>query len=302
VTDILIRAGSFVAIIILGYVLRRCGIFKESDFGVLSKVVLKITFPAAVITSFAGRQIEPALLSLSLIALMCGVIYMLIAALVNSRDSREQRAFDILNLPGYNIGNFTMPFVQSFLGPTGVIATGIFDMGNAVITLGGAFGVASAVKSGTRFSFTRILKALSHSVPFITYIVMLLLNLLHISLPKPITEFAGIVGSANPFLAMFMIGVGFKLGGQKGQYGKILRLLALRYGMAVVIALIFWFVLPFELEIRQALVILAFSPIGAAVPPFTAELKGDVGLSSAINSMAIVCSIVINVILLSVML
>lgn len=301
-TDILIRAGSFVAIIILGYVLRRCGIFKESDFGVLSKVVLKITFPAAVITSFAGRQIEPALLSLSLIALMCGVIYMLIAALVNSRDSREQRAFDILNLPGYNIGNFTMPFVQSFLGPTGVIATGIFDMGNAVITLGGAFGVASAVKSGTRFSFTRILKALSHSVPFITYIVMLLLNLLHISLPKPITEFAGIVGSANPFLAMFMIGVGFKLGGQKGQYGKILRLLALRYGMAVVIALIFWFVLPFELEIRQALVILAFSPIGAAVPPFTAELKGDVGLSSAINSMAIVCSIVINVILLSVML
>jgi len=302
VTDILIRAGSFVAIIILGYVLRRCGIFKESDFGVLSKVVLKITFPAAVITSFAGRQIEPALLSLSLIALMCGVIYMLIAALVNSRDSREQRAFDILNLPGYNIGNFTMPFVQSFLGPTGVIATGIFDMGNAVITLGGAFGVAFAVKSGTRFSFTRILKALSHSVPFITYIVMLLLNLLHISLPKPITEFAGIVGSANPFLAMFMIGVGFKLGGQKGQYGKILRLLALRYGMAVVIALIFWFVLPFELEIRQALVILAFSPIGAAVPPFTAELKGDVGLSSAINSMAIVCSIVINVILLSVML
>ena len=301
-TDILIRAGSFVAIIILGYVLRRCGIFKESDFGVLSKVVLKITFPAAVITSFAGRQIEPAFLSLSLIALMCGVIYMLIAALVNSRDSREQRAFDILNLPGYNIGNFTMPFVQSFLGPTGVIATGIFDMGNAVITLGGAFGVASAVKSGTRFSFKRILKALSHSVPFITYIVMLLLNLLHISLPKPITEFAGIVGSANPFLAMFMIGVGFKLGGQKGQYGKILRLLALRYGMAVVIALIFWFVLPFELEIRQALVILAFSPIGAAVPPFTAELKGDVGLSSAINSMAIVCSIVINVILLSVML
>ena len=301
-TDILIRAGSFVAIIILGYVLRGCGIFKESDFGVLSKVVLKITFPAAVITSFAGRQIDPALLSLSLIALMCGVIYMLIAALVNSRGSGEQRAFDILNLPGYNIGNFTMPFVQSFLGPTGVIATGIFDMGNAVITLGGAFGVASAVKSGTRFSFTRILKALSHSVPFITYIVMLLLNLLHISLPKPITEFAGIVGSANPFLAMFMIGVGFKLGGQKGQYGKILRLLALRYGMAVVIALIFWFVLPFELEIRQALVILAFSPIGAAVPPFTAELKGDVGLSSAINSMAIVCSIVINVILLSVML
>ena len=62
------------------------------------------------------------------------------------------------------------------------------------------------------------------------------------------------------------------------------------------------FVLPLELEVRQALVILAFSPIGSAVPPFTAELGGDVGLSSAINSMAIVISICIYVVLLGVML
>ena len=48
--------------------------------------------------------------------------------------------------------------------------------------------------------------------------------------------------------------------------------------------------------------ILAFSPIGSAVPPFTAELGGDVGLSSAINSLAIVISICIYVVLLSVML
>ena len=48
--------------------------------------------------------------------------------------------------------------------------------------------------------------------------------------------------------------------------------------------------------------ILAFSPIGTAVPPFTAELGGDAGLSSAINSMAIVISICIYVVLLSVML
>ena len=48
--------------------------------------------------------------------------------------------------------------------------------------------------------------------------------------------------------------------------------------------------------------ILAFSPIGSAVPGFTAELKSDVGLSSAINSISIVISIVIIVTLLLVML
>lgn len=298
--DILIRAGCFVAIILLGYVLKGIGVFRQEDFGILSKVVLKITFPAAVVTSFAGRQIEPAMLSLAALSIGCGVMYMMVAALMNLRNSREQRAFDILNLPGYNIGNFTMPFVQSFLGPAGVVATGIFDMGNAVICLGGAFGVASAVKSGTRFSVKRILHALSRSVPFLTYIVMLVLTLTRISLPAPVTELAGIIGSANPFLAMFMIGVGFRLGGEAGQFKKVLRLLLLRYGIAVLVALLFWFFLPFTLEVRQTLVILAFSPIGSAVPPFTAELKGDVGLSSAVSSMTILISIVINIILLSV--
>lgn len=301
-TDILIRAGSFVAIIALGYILKRVGLFRQEDFGVLSKLLLRVTFPCAIVSTFAGREIDPGMLSVAALAIGCGIVYMLVATVVNLRAPREQRAFDILNLPGYNIGNFTMPFVQSFLGPEGIIATGIFDMGNAVICLGGAFGVASTVKSGTRFSVKRILSALMRSVPFITYVVMLLLNLANITLPKMVTECVGIIGSANPFLAMFVIGVGFRVGGEPGQRGKILRLLALRYGIAVPIALLFWFVLPFPVAVRQALVILAFSPIGSAVPAFTAELKGDVGLSSAVNSVAILISVVINVILLNVIL
>ena len=48
--DILINAGCFVAIIILGMVLRRVGFFKEDDFRVLSQIALKITLPAASIT------------------------------------------------------------------------------------------------------------------------------------------------------------------------------------------------------------------------------------------------------------
>lgn len=70
----------------------------------------------------------------------------------------------------------------------------------------------------------------------------------------------------------------------------------------LVLALCYYFLLPFALEVRQALVILAFSPIGSAIPVFTAELKGDVGLSSVINSVSIVISIVIIVTLLVVML
>ena len=56
--DILIRAGSFVAIIVLGWALRKAGFFAEDDFKVLAKIVINITLPAALISSFAGKQID----------------------------------------------------------------------------------------------------------------------------------------------------------------------------------------------------------------------------------------------------
>ena len=301
--QILTRAGSFIAIIVLGYVLKRIGVFKEEDFGVLSKICIRITLPAAIITSFAGKEIDAGLLVLLFLGIGCGVLYILLGFLLNRKSSKEQRAFEILNLPGYNIGCFTMPFAQSFLGPMGVIATSLFDSGNAFICLGGAFGVASSVKDGRGFDFKRIIKALSRSVPFVTYLLMVAMNLLRMPVPGMVIECASIIGGANSFMAMFMIGVGFKLTlGDKSQTGQILKLLLIRYGVGTILALIFYFVLPFDIQVRQALVILAFSPIGSAVPPFTAELGGDVGLSSAINSMAIVISICIYVVLLSVML
>ena len=207
----------------------------------------------------------------------------------------------MLNLAGYNIGTFVIPFAQSFLGPMGVIATSLFDTGNAVICLGGAYSLASMVKDGSGFSVKRILKALSKSVPFVCYVTMLLLNLLRISVPNFVLSTAQIVANANAFMAMLMIGVGLKLDWNPSQMRTIAKLMGIRYGIAAVLALIFYFLLPFELEVRQALVILAVSPIGSAVPGFTGEMKGDVGLSSALNSISIVTSIVITVILLSVM-
>ena len=300
--EILIKAACYIAIIVLGYVLRKTGFFGPEAFGVLSKIVIKITLPCAILASSAGKPIDISLLTLVALGFGGGVLYMLLAALVHRRKSKEEQAFAILNTPGYNIGTFAMPFTQSFLGSMGVIATSLFDMGNAFICLGGAYGVAASVKEGSGFNIKRIIRGLATSVPFMTHFIMVTLNLLHLSPPAPIVSFAQIVGSGNAFLAMLMIGVGFKLSGDKSQAGAIARVLGVRYSLAAVLALCFYFLLPFELEVRQALVILAFSPIGSAVPVFTAELKGDVGLSSAINSIAILISIVIIVTLLLVML
>ena len=155
-TDVLTQAGSFVAIIVLGFLLKKFGFFKEEDFTILSKITIRITLPAAIITSFAGREIDPALLTLVLLGFGGGALYILLAFLMNLKAGRVKRAFDILNLPGYNIGTFAMPFIQQFLGPLGVITTSLFDTGNAIICLGGALGIASMVKNGQHLTASKV--------------------------------------------------------------------------------------------------------------------------------------------------
>ena len=300
--EILGRAGCFIAIIILGYVLRQKNFFKEGDFTVLSKIVLKITLPAAIVSSFAGKDIDLALLALALISIAQGAIYMIIMYVINAKRGKEAQSIEILNTAGSNIGNFTLPFAQSFLGPMGVITTSLFDVGNACICLGGAYSIASIVKGGGKFSPMKILKALSKSVAFDCYVLMVLLTIFNIKLPGVVVSFAEIIANANAFMAMLMIGVGFKLSGDKSQIGSSVRILTVRYSIALVVALVSYFILPFLLEVRQTLVILAFSPIASAAPAFTADLKGDVGLSSAVNSISIVCSIIFIVAILLIML
>ena len=298
----MIRAGCFVAIIILGFVLRRIGFFKENAFEVLSKVVVKITLPAAVIKNLAGSTIDTSMLLLAALAIGCGVMYMVVAYLVHLRAGKEQKAFAVLNLPGYNIGVFALPFVSSFLGAGGVLAASIFDVGNSMICLGGAYGVASSIKAGKGFDLKRIGKALITSVPFLCYVIMLIVVMLELTVPAPILQLADIISSGNAFCAMLMIGVGFKLEANRQQLGRVLKFIGLRFGIGLLVAAAFYFLLPFEKDARVALALLAVSPMGAAIPGFTRELGEDAGMSCTIGSVSIVVSIVLMVTLLAVLL
>lgn len=290
--DILTRAGCFISIILLGYILRRIGFFKKEDFHLLSKIVVRITLTAAIVTNFAGRDLEYSMLTLAVMGFFFGPLNMGIAWFLNRKRGREAQAFGILNCAGCNIGNFALPFAQSFLGPVGVMAVSLFDVGNSFICLGGAYGIASMVQDASGgFSIKPILKAMSKSVALMTYILMTILSALRIQLPGPVVEFAGIIGNANAFMAMLMIGVGFELSADPAQLGAVARTLLPRYALGITLAVVSFLFLPFPLEYRQALAIVFLAPIASAAPAFTADLGGDYGLASAVNSISILTSI-----------
>lgn len=301
--DVLLKALAFTAVIAMGYILKKKGFFQLKDFYLISKIVVKITLPCAIIYNFSSISMEPSLLMLCAIGFGCNVLMVGLGYLISLRGSREEKAFAAVNSSGYNIGNFTLPFVQSFLGPAGFAACSLFDTGNAVMCTGLTYSVASAIqgKNG-KVSVKSMVKTLFSSMPFDAYLIMTLLVLLNLELPSVVVTFAQTVGNANPFLALLMIGIGFEIRLEKSKLARMARILALRYGTALVLCLCFYFLLPFDLPVRQALAIIAFGPVSSVATAYTGALGGDVELSSAVNSFSILISIVCITLLLVIML
>ena len=163
---VLAKAVAFILIIVMGYVLKKKGFFAAKDFYLISKIVVKITLPCAIIYNFSSISMEPSLLMLCAIGFGCNVLMVGLGYLISLRGSREEKAFAAVNSSGYNIGNFTLPFVQSFLGPAGFAACSLFDTGNAVMCTGLTYSVASAIqgKNG-KVSVKSMVKTLFSSMP-----------------------------------------------------------------------------------------------------------------------------------------
>lgn len=293
IAAVLAKALAFILIIVTGYVLKRLGFFCREDFLLISKIVIRITLPAAIVSNFSNISMDNSLLFMVLLGLAANILMVGIGYLINIRSGKEKQVFDMVNLSGYNIGNFTIPFVQSFLGPVGFAATSLFDAGNAVMCTGATFTLASMVQGGgEKISLKNVGKSLLSSVPFDAYIIMTVLAVLRIPLPSVVISYATTVGSANAFLALLMIGIGFEVHMDRENISRIAKVLFLRYGIALFLSLAAFYLLPFSLEVRQTMAIVAFGPISSVSPAFTGKLGGDVGLSSAINSLSIICSIV----------
>jgi predicted permease len=291
--EIVVRALSLVAIVGIGLGIKRAGWVSRHDFVLFSRLVLGITLPCALITSFNSYSLDRSLLALTALGLGLGVLQQALGYVVHLRRSRREQAFAVLHAGNFNIGAFATPYLAGFMGPQAMIYSTLFDIGGAFAGagVGYAWGMGLAGEPGT--SRTRdVARTLTRSPVFVTYLGLLLLKLFDLRLPDLLITFTSTVGAANPFLAMLMIGIGLELRLHAGKYRAAARMLALRYASAAIAAVAFWTLLPLPLEARLVLVMLVFSPIASMIPGFTAKAGLDVELSAFMTSVSLVVGIV----------
>lgn len=291
--EILVKAGSYVLIIIIGYVMKRAGIFGREAVKILSNIILMVTLPAAVISSFADYDRQMSLAVLVLFGIFMNLLMSGIGYLLAIRKSSTEKSFGIINYSGYNIGTFTMPYLQSFIGPMGIVVAVLFDTGNAIMSTGVTYAIASRFVSDAKFEITEFIRKIISSVPFDIYVIMMSLYFMNVRLPWFVYEVAGNIGRANAFLAMLMIGIVFEFPKNFSQLGDVFKLLAIRYSISGLSSIVLYNSPIFTPEVRQILIILLFSPVSGVNVISTLRCNADVEKSGAINSISILLSLVI---------
>ena len=146
--DVLIKSLTFILIIFIAYSLKKVKVFKKEDANVIATIIMNITLPCALLTSANGIELDIVILSLIFIGIFANVIMMMIGYYYSRKESPCLIGSFMINTSGYNIGNFVLPFVQSFFPGLEVVYLCSFDIGNALMGLGITYAIADHVASG----------------------------------------------------------------------------------------------------------------------------------------------------------
>ncbi|MGO1381680.1 MAG: AEC family transporter, partial [Lactococcus lactis] len=90
---------------------------------------------------------------------------------IGRKATVEERGLYMFDLSGYNIGNFSIPFVSSFF-PAAIPFLAMFDMGNSLMVTGTTQAIVE-LSSGRKkhgFILQEIFGVLFRNPPFVVYI------------------------------------------------------------------------------------------------------------------------------------
>lgn len=296
---ILTKTATFILIILLGYLLKRLGILKREDSGIVSKLIMNLTLPCALLTSSKDIQINGITLILIAFALFINIFAFYFGVLSSrGQATKVERAVSALNISGFNIGNFAIPFVQSFYNSSCIGYICMFDLGNAVCGFGLIYFLSSLyVRNDSRFDVRELVDKLLKSVPFMTYIFIVILSLLKLQLPAFLQVTVSTVGDANVFLSMILIGLLLEFHTGHGESKNVVRILVLRVACAV-LGTVIAFLLPIPHYAKVMLLFCMFTPTTSITPIYCLKHDYDGATPAVVSTLSMITSIVIYVFLL----
>lgn len=278
-------------IIFLGYILKRLNFIREKDGEAISRLIFNVTLPSLIITSFATFHFQINLIAVFIFGLLSGFVYVIAGLLLFKNKPKQMKGMLVMMMPGFNIGLFAFPLVEGLWGQTGITYFGMLDGGNAFIVFGLCYLIGSYyADEDTSFTISIMTKKLAQSIPLMTYLVIFGLKLVAIPIPAIVVNVTGTISQANMPLSLLLLGVYLSFVLEKSQYIELLRFLLARYGIALIIGLSSYFLLPLPEMARLTLLIGAVLPIPLSHIPYAVEFDFDKRFIGTVSSMTIFIS------------
>lgn len=292
--EVMVKSLGFICIVVIGYILKKRGFFKKEDGTFLSKIVMNITLPAALIAGSSSMNINYVAIIIIVVGLVSNLFNIILVKYIERKKSPVIKAISMINCSGYNVGNFAIPFAASFFGPMALLYMSLFDIGNACMVLGGTYSLAkNEVDGNGRINIKNLVKTLLMTIPFDVLIILFVLSILKLSIPKEIVTIASMIGSANAFLAMLMIGIILEVNITKNQAKSVTKLLGMRYLANVIFSCIVYFFLPVPILAKEMIVIVLFSPISTIAALYSKMIDQDNAISALATSISIILGLFI---------
>ncbi len=296
---IFVKAIGFILVIIIGFVLKQIKILDKRDGQTIATIIMNVTLPCALLCNGNGVTINAAMLMVLAIGLSSNIIMLVISYFLSKKEGALNQGYYMLNCSGYNIGNFAMPFVQTFFPGMGVAYLCMFDVGNSIMCLGGTYALAGSVaSSGSKLTLKNLLKKLFSSIPFDVYILIFILAVFHVQLPDHIISIASFIGAGNGFLAMFMIGLLLEVKINPMEMKMVVKTLFIRLFFGMIIMLAVYFALPLPLLAKKIAVLAMAAPITTVAAVFSRNIGYRKDAPAIASSLSIIISIFVLTVLI----
>ncbi|MFX0007239.1 MAG: AEC family transporter [Promethearchaeota archaeon] len=264
--------------IIIGYILKKLNIISEKNGETIAKVVFNVTLPALIISVVSSTEITPSLGLITLISILYCIPIIILTLFLFKKYPREIKGLIFMAVIGFNVGHFAYPLIQGIWNEEGLKYIAMFDIGNAVVVfvivyiLGLIFSPKNDFHDKKELVKT-ILKKLLKSAPLMSYFIAISINLFNVTLPLFIVDLLDVLSRANMALTLLLLGIFLNFKFERTQWKNILKVVIIRYSFGLVVGLLLFFTLPFDLLYRGILAIALILPIGLAIIPFAVEFN-----------------------------
>ncbi|MDB7980148.1 MULTISPECIES: AEC family transporter [Faecalicoccus] len=289
---------SFITIIIIGLVLKKKGILQAKDTHFMSKIIMNLTLPCALISSSKGIQINGYTLMLICFAILANIAIFYLCVFFNKKENKLSIAVMAMNASGFNIGNFAIPVVQAFFNSNALGYILMFDIGNSICGFGLMYYLASNyINANDNFDIKELKEKVFKSVPFITYLLIVFAALVHFQLPVFLLNVTSTIGEANIFLSMLYIGLLIDFRFDYSVVYQVFKIMRIRLFGEMVLAVAVC-ILPISILIKIALLFCLFTPTTSLTPIYCKKLGSDSSVSAICSTISMIVSILIYMILL----